>query len=78
MVPKSDHLANPRFDKKPSVQVPGRRGRDPAEEVFKAVRARVFSSFQRALRVRGGGASELPVQALALRDLRIRVVAVQD
>ena len=45
MVPKSDHLANPRFDKKPSAQVPGRRGRDPAEEVFKAVRARVFSSF---------------------------------
>ena len=24
MVPKSDHLANPRFDKKPSVQVAGK------------------------------------------------------
>ena len=30
MVPKSDHLANPRFDKKPSAQVRRHGGQVPA------------------------------------------------
>ena len=49
MVPKSDHLANPRFDKKPSAQVQRLAGMIAAQTKASTEKSRVRLGFQNRL-----------------------------